>query len=99
MNAGTSERGGVLSVQSAPGGIAARALQAAAQRGSAKAFRRIAWFLVLCYVVSYLDRINIGFANLTMAGDLGLTATMFGIANSMFYVAYAAFEIPSNLAL
>jgi ACS family 4-hydroxyphenylacetate permease-like MFS transporter len=71
----------------------------ATRRGSKKAFRRLTVFLVLCYVVSYLDRINIGFANLTMAADLGLTATMFGIANSLFYVAYAAFEIPSNLML
>lgn len=71
----------------------------AAQSGSAKAFRRLTWFLVVCYVVSYLDRINIGFANLTMAKDLGLTATMFGIANSIFYISYASCEIPSNLAL
>lgn len=76
-----------------------RDLSEATSRGSAKAFRRLTAFLVLCYVVSYLDRINIGFANLTMAADLGLTATMFGVANSLFYVAYAGFEIPSNLAL
>jgi ACS family 4-hydroxyphenylacetate permease-like MFS transporter len=75
------------------------ARQNAAARGASKAFRRLTWFLVACYVVSYLDRINIGFANLTMAADLGLTATMFGMANSVFYVAYALFEIPSNLAL
>ena len=90
MTASTGEQSGIHGAQS---------VQAAAERGSAKAFGRITWFLVLCYIVSYLDRINIGFANLTMAEDLGLTATMFGIANSVFYVAYAAFEIPSNLAL
>lgn len=72
---------------------------AVADRGAAKAFRRLTWFLVLCYVVSYLDRINIGFANLTMAEDLGLSATMFGLANSIFYVSYSLCEIPSNLAL
>jgi ACS family 4-hydroxyphenylacetate permease-like MFS transporter len=75
------------------------ALQEAGRRGAAKAFRRLMWFLVLCYVVSYLDRINIGFANLTMAKELGLNATMFGLANTFFYIAYAAFEVPSNLAL
>lgn len=74
-------------------------LEAAGQRGSAKAFRRLMWFLVLCYVLSYVDRINIGFANLTMAADLGLTATTFGIASSIFFIAYALFEIPSNLGL
>jgi ACS family 4-hydroxyphenylacetate permease-like MFS transporter len=69
------------------------------ERASAKAFRRLTWFLVLCYVASYLDRINIGFANLTMSADLKLTATTFGVANSVFYVAYSLFEIPSNLGL
>lgn len=72
---------------------------AATQRGSAKAFRRLTFLLVLCYVLSYLDRINIGFAYLTMGADLRLTATMFGLANSIFYIAYATFEIPSSLAL
>ena len=71
----------------------------AARSGTSKAFRRLTGFLILCYVFSYLDRINIGFANLTMAKDLHLSATMFGMANSIFYVAYALFEIPSNLAL
>ncbi len=79
--------------------IPADSLEAAGKRGAAKAFRRLTWFLVVCYVVAYLDRINIGFANLTMAKDLGLTMTMFGVANSVFYLTYASFEIPSNLML
>ncbi len=64
-----------------------------------KVSRRLIPFLFLLYVFSYLDRINIGFAALSMNRDLGLTATMFGIANAIFYVGYFLFEIPSNLML
>lgn len=70
----------------------------AARTGSRKAFRRLTGFLVLCYILSYLDRSNIGYAVLTMADDLALTATVFGIASSIFYFGYAGFEVPSNLA-
>ncbi len=61
--------------------------------------RRLIPFLFLLYVFAYLDRINIGFAALSMNRELGLTATMFGIANTIFYVGYMFFEIPSNLML
>jgi ACS family 4-hydroxyphenylacetate permease-like MFS transporter len=64
-----------------------------------KVSRRLVPFLFLLYVFAYLDRINIGFAALSMNRDLGLTATMFGIANTIFYVGYMFFEIPSNLML
>src|SRR5262245_1041314 len=64
-----------------------------------KVFHRLIWFLTLLYVLSYLDRINIGFAALSMNQDLGLTATMFGLANTFFFIPYAAFEVPSNLLL
>ncbi len=64
-----------------------------------KVSRRLIPFLFLLYVFAYLDRINIGFAALSMNRDLGLTATMFGIANTFFYLGYMFFEIPSNLML
>jgi ACS family 4-hydroxyphenylacetate permease-like MFS transporter len=64
-----------------------------------KVSRRLIPFLFLLYVFAYLDRINIGFAALSMNRDLGLTATMFGLANTIFYVGYLLFEIPSNLML
>ena len=64
-----------------------------------KVSRRLIPFLFLLYVFAYLDRINIGFAALSMNRDLGLTATMFGLANTNFYVGYFLFEIPSNLML
>lgn len=64
-----------------------------------KVSRRLLGFLFLCFVLSFLDRINIGFAGLTMMGDLGLSGTQFGMATTLFYIAYIACGIPSNMAL
>lgn len=64
-----------------------------------KVSRRLLWFLFVCFVLSFLDRINIGFAGLTMMGDLGLSSTQFGMATTLFYIAYIACGIPSNIAL
>lgn len=64
-----------------------------------KVIRRIIPFVFLCYVVSYLDRINVGFAALTMNHDLGLTPAQFGLGAGLFFLGYFIFEIPSNLAL
>jgi ACS family 4-hydroxyphenylacetate permease-like MFS transporter len=64
-----------------------------------KVFRRLIWFLFLLLVVSFIDRINIGFAALTMNKDLGLSSAAFGLSVTVFYAAYTLCEIPSNLAL
>jgi len=64
-----------------------------------KLFRRLLVFLFILFVFSYLDRINIGFAGLTMGKDIGLTSTMFGLATTLFYVMYVVFGIPSNIML
>ena len=64
-----------------------------------KLFRRLIVFLFVLFVFSYLDRINIGFAGLTMGKDLGLTSTMFGLATTLFYVMYVVCGIPSNVML
>jgi MFS transporter, ACS family, 4-hydroxyphenylacetate permease len=64
-----------------------------------KVFWRLIPFLFALYVLSYLDRINIGFAALSMNQELGLSRTMFGIANTVFYVGYVLCDIPSNLLL
>lgn len=64
-----------------------------------KVSKRLIGFLFVCFVLSFLDRINIGFAGLTMMGDLGLSGTQFGLASTFFYVAYIACGIPSNMAL
>jgi sugar phosphate permease len=54
---------------------------------------------VLCYFIAYVDRVNVGFAALTMNKDLGLSSAAFGIGGGLFFVAYVLFEVPSNLAL
>jgi ACS family 4-hydroxyphenylacetate permease-like MFS transporter len=64
-----------------------------------KIFRRVVWYLFVLYICAYLDRINIGFAALAMNRDLGLTPVTFGIANTIFYLGYLVFEVPSNLML
>jgi ACS family 4-hydroxyphenylacetate permease-like MFS transporter len=69
------------------------------QRVMKKLFRRLIPFLFVLFVFSFLDRINIGFAGLTMGKDLGLSATMFGLASSLFYVTYVIFGIPGNIML
>ncbi|MGH7034989.1 MAG: MFS transporter [Stellaceae bacterium] len=60
---------------------------------------RFLWFLMLCYMINFVDRTNIGFAALTMNKELGLSATVFGAAGSALAFAYMLFEIPSNLML
>ncbi|MDE9542949.1 4-hydroxyphenylacetate permease [Xenorhabdus bovienii] len=64
-----------------------------------KLFRRLILFLFVLFVFSFLDRINIGFAGLTMGKDLGLSSTMFGLAATLFYATYVIFGIPSNVML
>ena len=69
------------------------------QQASGKAARRLIPFLILCYFVAYLDRVNAGFAALTMNKELGLTAEMFGFGVGIFFFGYFIFEVPSNLIL
>jgi MFS transporter, ACS family, tartrate transporter len=68
-----------------------------------KASRKIAWrlipFLILCFFIAYLDRVNAGFAALTMNKELGLTAEAFGFGVGIFFSGYFIFEVPSNLVL
>jgi len=72
---------------------------AASERTLAKAFRRILPFIFACYVISYLDRTNVGFAALTMNKDLGLSPEQFGFGAGLFFIGYFLFEIPSNLIM
>ncbi|MDM8055172.1 MFS transporter [Klebsiella aerogenes] len=65
--------------------------------------RRVIWrilpFLIVSYLVSIIDRGNIGMAALQMNEDLGLSKAAFGFASSLYFVAYFIFEVPSNLAM
>src|SRR5580692_3718973 len=65
----------------------------------AKVTKRLVPFLILCYFIAYLDRVNVGFAALTMNQDLGLSQTAFGFGAGIFFLAYFVFEVPSNLFL
>jgi len=60
---------------------------------------RLIPFLFICYVAAYLDRINIGFAQLQMKADLGFSDTVYGLGAGIFFFGYALFEVPSNLLL
>ncbi len=68
-----------------------------------RAFGRAAWRLLpllgLLYFVSFIDRVNVGFAALTMQADLGLSASAYGFGAGIFFIGYFLFEIPSNLIL
>src|SRR5579872_4183279 len=65
----------------------------------ARAARRLIPVMALMYVASFLDRVNIGFAALTMNHDLGFSPQVFGIGAGIFFFGYFFFEIPSNLLL
>jgi ACS family tartrate transporter-like MFS transporter len=65
----------------------------------AKVTRRLVPFLILCYFLAYLDRVNLGFAALTMNDDLGFSPTVFGWGAGIFFFGYFLFEVPSNLLL
>ena len=54
---------------------------------------------MLLYLVSFLDRLNVGFAALTMNKALGLTPAMYGLGGGLFFVGYITFQVPSNLML
>jgi MFS transporter, ACS family, tartrate transporter len=60
---------------------------------------RLIPYLFLLYVVAMVDRINIGFAGLTMNKDLGLNSQQYSIAAGIFFIGYFLFEVPSNLML
>ena len=68
-----------------------------------RTLRKIAWrilpFAMLLYFVSFIDRVNIGFAALTMNKDVGLSSAAFGLGAGIFFCGYFLFEIPSNLIL
>ena len=66
-------------------------------------FAKCAWrllpFMIVLYVVNYLDRVNVGFASLTMNQDLGISPTAYGLAGSLFFIGYMLFQVPSAVIL
>ncbi|MED0973319.1 MFS transporter [Bacillus paramycoides] len=64
-----------------------------------KTMIRILPFTFICYVIAYLDRVNLGFAALEMNAGLGLSAEVFGLLSGIFFLGYFLFEIPSNMIM
>ena len=67
------------------------------------AYAKITWhlipFLFLCYIIAYLDRVNIGFAKLQMLSDLKFSETAYGFGAGIFFIGYILFEVPSNVIM
>ena len=66
-------------------------------------YKKVTWriipFLFLCYILSYIDRVNVSFAKLQMQQDLGMSDTIFGAGMGIFFIGYFFFEVPSNMML
>ena len=75
--------------------------------GGCHVFRKISWrllpLLFICYIIAYIDRINVGFAKLHLREALGVDETIFnsvyGLGAGLFFIGYFLFEVPSNLIL
>ena len=69
----------------------------------AAVMRKVTWrilpFLMVCYFIAFVDRVNAGFAALQMNHDAGITPTAFGLGGGLFYISYVICEVPSNLAM
>jgi ACS family tartrate transporter-like MFS transporter len=69
----------------------------------ARVVRKISWrilpFVMLLYFVSFLDRVNVGFAAFTMNKAIGLSPAAYGLGGGLFFIGYFLFEVPSNLIL
>jgi sugar phosphate permease len=64
---------------------------------------RVSWrlmpFLLLAYLICYIDRVNVGFAALQMNKAVGIDPKTYGLGAGIFFVGYFFLEVPSNLAL
>ena len=64
-----------------------------------KVTRRLMPFLFLCYILAYVDRVNVGFAKLQMQQDLGMSDSVYGMGAGIFFIGYFFFEVPSNMIM
>jgi D-galactonate transporter len=66
-------------------------------------YLKVTWrlipFLLVCYIIAYLDRVNVGFAKLQMQSALGFSDVVYGLGAGMFFIGYFFFEVPSNIIL
>lgn len=73
--------------------------QSIEKQTTSKTMWRILPYILLLYIISYLDRVNLGFAALEMNADLALSAEVFGVLSGIFFIGYFLFEIPSNMIM
>ena len=64
-----------------------------------KAMWRILPLMLFCYMIAYIDRVNVSFASLQMNADLAFSATIYGLGGGLFFLGYALFEVPSSVML
>src|SRR5579864_5398954 len=76
---------------------------APARSAEDQVYRKISWHvmpvILIAYICAFLDRINIGYAQLQMKHDLGFSDAVYGLGAGIFFVTYLLFEVPSNLLL
>jgi len=75
----------------------------AAERFEAATYRKITWrlmpFLFLCYLLAFVDRVNVGFAKLQMQQALGMSERVYSVGMGIFFVGYLLFEVPANMIM
>ena len=71
----------------------------ALDRARRKAYRRLLPLLFVCYVIAYIDRVNVGFASLQMNERLEFGPAVYGLGAGIFFIGYFLFEVPSNMVL
>src|SRR3954451_10796049 len=69
------------------------------KRVVSKTMMRILPFILILYIVAYLDRVNLGYAALEMNAELSLSAEVFGLLSGIFFIGYFFFEVPSNMIM
>ena len=84
-------------------GVGAATSGSAADIERDRVYRKVSWrvmpFLLLCYVANYIDRTNIGIAQIHLRTDLGFTDEVYGIGVGLFFIGFILFEVPSNMLL
>ena len=83
--------------------IATASLAPTSAQFEAAVYRKITWrlmpFLFLCYVLAYVDRVNVGFAKLQMQQALGMSDSVYGLGAGIFFIGYFLFEVPANMIM
>ena len=78
-------------------------MTAAATAFEAATYRKVTWrlmpYLFLCYILAYVDRVNVGFAKLQMQQDLRMSDSVYGLGAGIFFIGYFFFEVPGNLIM